>query len=76
MSTERVVLLDEDGTPIATELSGHPEPDEVMEARSSEPGALGLALGAAPWAYSPWFVRQATELSYYTVSAPNERAHR
>ncbi|WP_460888809.1 isopentenyl-diphosphate Delta-isomerase [Promicromonospora xylanilytica] len=52
------------------------DPDEVMEARWSEPGALGSALRAAPWAFSPWFVRQATEMSHYTVAAPSERAHR
>lgn len=52
------------------------DPDEVMEARWSDPAALGSALHAAPWAFSPWFVLQAAEMSQYTISVPSERAYR
>lgn len=48
-----------DGEPV-------PNPDEVMEARWCDPQAVGTALRAAPWAFSPWFVLQARELDLYT----------
>ena len=38
-------------------------PDEVMEARWVSPEDLASALTAAPWAFSPWLVLQAEELS-------------
>ncbi|WP_454858473.1 isopentenyl-diphosphate Delta-isomerase [Promicromonospora soli] len=40
-------------------------PDEVMDARWSETGALGSALRVTPWAFSPWFVSQAAQMSLY-----------
>jgi isopentenyl-diphosphate delta-isomerase len=45
-----------------------PNPDEVMEARWTEPGPLGDALRAAPWAFSPWFVSQARDLELYAAA--------
>lgn len=45
-------------------------PDEVMDVRWVDPGALGDALRAAPWAFSPWFVRQAGEMPLYAASGP------
>jgi len=41
------------------------DPDEVIEARWCDPGAVGDALRAAPWAFSPWFVVQAQEMPLY-----------
>ncbi|WP_129789725.1 isopentenyl-diphosphate Delta-isomerase [Promicromonospora panici] len=49
-----------------TDEEPHPNPDEVMDARWAEAGALGSALRAAPWAFSPWFVSQAAEVPLYT----------
>ncbi|WP_369374694.1 isopentenyl-diphosphate Delta-isomerase [Promicromonospora sp. Populi] len=43
----------------------HLNPDEVMDARWADAGALGAALRATPWAFSPWFVSQAREMSLY-----------
>lgn len=42
------------------ELSARP--DEVVEARWVDPADLDAALAAAPWAFSPWLVRQRQEL--------------
>ncbi|WOF22669.1 isopentenyl-diphosphate Delta-isomerase [Microbacterium betulae] len=39
------------------------DPDEAMDARWLEPAELAAALTAAPWAFSPWLVLQARELS-------------
>ena len=38
-------------------------PDEAMDARWMEPEDLAAALTAAPWAFSPWLVLQAREMS-------------
>lgn len=40
-----------------------PNPDEVMETRWVDPADLAAALTATPWAFSPWLVLQAQELS-------------
>ncbi|MFC4138907.1 MULTISPECIES: isopentenyl-diphosphate Delta-isomerase [unclassified Microbacterium] len=40
-----------------------PVPSEAMELRWVEPADLAAALRAAPWAFSPWLVSQAEELS-------------
>jgi isopentenyl-diphosphate delta-isomerase len=45
-----------------------PNPAEVMDEQWTDPAALGTALRAAPWAFSPWFVRQAYEMALYTPS--------
>jgi isopentenyl-diphosphate delta-isomerase len=44
---------------------GEPIPvaSEVMDLRWVEPGDLAAALTAAPWAFSPWLVSQAADLS-------------
>ncbi|WP_203135653.1 isopentenyl-diphosphate Delta-isomerase [Microbacterium sp. JZ31] len=39
------------------------DPDEAMDAAWIEPAQLAAALAAAPWAFSPWLVLQARELS-------------
>ncbi|MBL0887091.1 isopentenyl-diphosphate Delta-isomerase [Myceligenerans indicum] len=48
-----------------TDDEPRPNPDEVAEFRWSTPDELGTALRAAPWAFSPWFVKQAREMSLY-----------
>nr|WP_246012469.1 isopentenyl-diphosphate Delta-isomerase [Myceligenerans xiligouense] len=48
-----------------TDDEPRPNPDEVAEARWSAPEALGVALRATPWAFSPWFVEQAREMRLY-----------
>ena len=54
-------------------------PDEVMDARWVEAEALGHALRATPWAFSPWFVSQAREMPLYagpgTRTSPDEAGH-
>ncbi len=45
-----------------------PNPDEVMDLRWVDPGALGSALRATPWAFSPWFVGQAKDMELYAPS--------
>ncbi|MBP2435875.1 isopentenyl-diphosphate Delta-isomerase [Microbacterium amylolyticum] len=40
-----------------------PSADEVMETRWVKPEDLAAALTAAPWAFSPWLVLQAQDLS-------------
>ncbi|WP_426323590.1 isopentenyl-diphosphate Delta-isomerase [Microbacterium sp. E-13] len=47
--------------------SSEPEPNpcEVAEYRWVEPQALATAVGAAPWAFSPWLVLQARELDLF-----------
>lgn len=42
-------------------------PDEVMDVRWAGAGALGSALRATPWAFSPWFVGQAEQMSLYAT---------
>ncbi|WP_309067328.1 isopentenyl-diphosphate Delta-isomerase [Microbacterium sp.] len=39
------------------------DPDEAMDAAWIEPARLAAALEAAPWAFSPWLVLQAREMS-------------
>ncbi|MFD2024405.1 isopentenyl-diphosphate Delta-isomerase [Promicromonospora aerolata] len=48
-----------------TDAEPRPNPDEVMEVRWTDAAALGDALRAAPWAFSPWFVSQAPDLELY-----------
>lgn len=48
-----------------TDEEPRPNPDEVMDERWTDPGALGSALRATPWAFSPWFVSQAPEMTLY-----------
>lgn len=48
-----------------TDLEPRRNPDEVMDERWTDPGELGAALRAAPWAFSPWFVSQAREMELY-----------
>jgi isopentenyl-diphosphate delta-isomerase len=45
-----------------------PNPDEVMDLRWVDPGELGSALRATPWAFSPWFVGQAQDMELYAPS--------
>lgn len=40
-------------------------PEEVSELRWVAPTALGSALAAAPWAFSPWLVEQAERMPLY-----------
>lgn len=42
-----------------------PNPDEVAEMRWVRPDELGAAIDAAPWAFSPWLVRQASQIALY-----------
>lgn len=49
-----------------TDEEPRPNPDEVMDLRWVDPAALGTALRATPWAFSPWFVEQAPQLALYT----------
>lgn len=48
-----------------TDDEPHPDAGEVGEFRWSAPQEVGTALRAAPWAFSPWFVEQAREMSLY-----------
>lgn len=41
----------------------HPDPDEVAEFRWIEADDLEVAVGRAPWAFSPWLDLQLAELS-------------
>jgi isopentenyl-diphosphate delta-isomerase len=45
-----------------------PNPDEVMDLHWVDPGPLGSALRATPWAFSPWFVGQAQDMELYAPS--------
>ncbi|MFD5226793.1 isopentenyl-diphosphate Delta-isomerase [Microbacterium sp. NPDC058342] len=40
-----------------------PHPDEVMEHRWVNPADLAASLTTAPWAFSPWLVMQAEQMS-------------
>lgn len=40
-----------------------PNPDEVLEHRWVDPATLGAALRLTPWAFSPWLVLQAEQLT-------------
>lgn len=53
-----VFLARTDDTPV-------PAAGEVAELVWTEPGTLAHAIAAAPWAFSPWLVRQAAELPLY-----------
>ncbi|MGW9112273.1 isopentenyl-diphosphate Delta-isomerase [Microbacterium sp. NPDC055683] len=44
-----------------------PDPDEVMDLEWVHPDDLAAALAATPWAFSPWLVLQARELSEATA---------
>ncbi|MFE7507216.1 isopentenyl-diphosphate Delta-isomerase [Promicromonospora sp. NPDC057488] len=44
-------------------------PYEAMEARWVDGAALGEALRAVPWAFSPWFVEQGAEMPLYAALA-------
>lgn len=48
-----------------TDQSPSPDPEEVMELHWEQPGRLGRALHAAPWAFSPWFVTQSRQMPLY-----------
>ena len=43
-------------------------PDEVMDYCWVDPAQLGVALRATPWAFSPWLVMQAEDLSLYQAA--------
>lgn len=62
-----------------TDQEPWPNPDEVMDEQWSDPAALGRALRATPWAFSPWFVGQAPDMALYaapgTPTALTEGAH-
>lgn len=46
-----------------------PNPLEVSEIAWVEPGDLATALEATPWAFSPWLVLQARQLSLFATPA-------
>ena len=48
-----------------TEGEADPNPHEVAEAQWVEPRALTASIAATPWAFSPWLVLQARELSLF-----------
>jgi isopentenyl-diphosphate Delta-isomerase len=56
-----------------TDEEPHLNPDEVMAARWSEPAAMGSALRATPWAFSPWFVSQAAQMPLYLQAGSADR---
>lgn len=43
-----------------------PNPDEVMDLRWEKPSQLAAAIESAPWAFSPWLVDQASQMSLYS----------
>lgn len=45
-----------------TDAEPDPDPAEVMEYRWVDPGALGTAVRATPWAFSPWLVAAAPSI--------------
>ncbi|WP_230104033.1 isopentenyl-diphosphate Delta-isomerase [Microbacterium sp. Bi121] len=49
-----------------------PNPDEVAEFRWTNPSALVAAVGAAPWAFSPWLVEHLAELAPHLTRAGAE----
>ena len=51
-----------------TDQEPWPNPDEVMDEHWTDHRALGTALRATPWAFSPWFVSQARDMALYTPS--------
>jgi isopentenyl-diphosphate delta-isomerase len=55
-----------------TDEEPHLNPDEVMDAHWSESAAIGSALRAAPWAFSPWFVGQAGQMPLYAPTASTQ----
>ncbi|MBO0607810.1 isopentenyl-diphosphate Delta-isomerase [Myceligenerans salitolerans] len=56
-----------------TDEGPRPNPDEVAEIAWPAPAALGAALRGAPWAFSPWFVQQAREMSLYAAPGDDGR---
>nr|WP_127819545.1 isopentenyl-diphosphate Delta-isomerase [Microbacterium sp. CPCC 204701] len=56
-----------------TSVKPEPNPDEVADARWVEPPALGAAIVATPWAFSPWLVLQARELPLFGAAGPEQR---
>lgn len=57
-----------------TDEEPHLNPDEVMDARWAEATALGSALRATPWAFSPWFVGEAALMPLYGLAEPRHTA--
>lgn len=45
-----------------TDAEPQPNPAEVLECRWVDPAALGTAVRAAPWAFSPWLVAAAPSI--------------
>lgn len=54
---------------------GEPQPNaaEVMDLAWAEPHAVGSAVQATPWAFSPWFGLQAPSLPMYGLDAAEPR---
>jgi isopentenyl-diphosphate Delta-isomerase len=51
-----------------------PNPDEAIEYRWVDPGALGTSLRSTPWAFSPWLVLQAEQLPLFGGVAQRARS--
>lgn len=56
-----------------TREEGRPNPAEVMEQVWAEPRALSRSIRSAPWAFSPWLVRQAASLPLLSRGVDEEK---
>ncbi|WP_309129002.1 isopentenyl-diphosphate Delta-isomerase [Microbacterium sp.] len=59
-------IVENEVCPVYTAVAAgevHPDPSEAMEHRWVEPADLAGALTSAPWAFSPWLVMQAEQMS-------------
>lgn len=54
-----------------TDEDVRPDPEEVMDHAWAEPLELGRAVGAAPWALSPWLVEHAPQLPFLREGTPS-----
>ncbi|WP_227529742.1 isopentenyl-diphosphate Delta-isomerase [Microbacterium tenebrionis] len=52
-----------------------PNPDEVAEFRWVDPADLVAAVGAAPWAFSPWLVAHLADLAPHLTATTTAGAH-
>ncbi|MFG6445297.1 isopentenyl-diphosphate Delta-isomerase [Microbacterium sp. P06] len=68
-ATDASGIVEHEICPVYTAFASEdplPNPREVVDTRWVDPADLAAALGATPWAFSPWLVLQAAQLPLFT----------